>query len=201
MKFLVQVSSLDHLTPTCPLCSKMLTLEHNLSSNSRALSKGCYRWRHDQVLTSIAEVISKQIADTLTLQPGGSSLLRQERSQGANPGTALLGCFPQHQSGWWQLTLRGSWETHRISPRTRWDQTSSWSLRSEDSSAYWSSLCPGKRGWMRHKRRRGPSTRSWWRNGWRSTCMPVEVGSQGVASQHQKFHLKLFRPHKWFIAQ
>lgn len=75
-------------TPTCPLYSKTGTLEHNLSSNSRALSKGC---------------------------------------------------------------------------RTRWDQTSSWSLRSQDSSSYWSSLCLGKRGWRRHRRRRGPSTRSWWR--------------------------------------
>ena len=48
-------------TPACPLCSKIGTLEHILSSCSKALGEGRYRWRHDQVLKSIAEAISKGI--------------------------------------------------------------------------------------------------------------------------------------------
>lgn len=51
-------------TPACPLCSKTGTLKHILSSCSRALSEGCYRWRHNQVLKSIAESISKGIRDS-----------------------------------------------------------------------------------------------------------------------------------------
>ncbi|KAK0146184.1 hypothetical protein N1851_014501 [Merluccius polli] len=45
-------------TPACLLCSKIGTLEHILSSCSKALGEGWYRWRHDQ---SIAEAISKGI--------------------------------------------------------------------------------------------------------------------------------------------
>lgn len=48
-------------TPACPLCSKAGTLEHMLDSCSKALAEGWYRWRHDQVLKSIAEEISKGI--------------------------------------------------------------------------------------------------------------------------------------------
>ncbi|RXN12199.1 reverse transcriptase [Labeo rohita] len=51
-------------TPACPLCSKPGTLEHILSSCSKALGEGRYRWRHDQVLKSIAEAISKGIKDS-----------------------------------------------------------------------------------------------------------------------------------------
>ena len=45
-------------TPACPLCSKRGTLEHILSCGTRALGDGRYRWRHDQVLKTIAEAIS-----------------------------------------------------------------------------------------------------------------------------------------------
>ncbi len=45
-------------SPACPLCSKRGTLEHILSCCPKALREGRYRWRHDQVLKTIAEVIS-----------------------------------------------------------------------------------------------------------------------------------------------
>lgn len=48
-------------TPACPLCSKTGTLEHILSSFYWALGDGRYRWRHKQVLKTIAEAISKGI--------------------------------------------------------------------------------------------------------------------------------------------
>ncbi len=45
-------------SPACPLCSKRGTLEHILSCCSKALGEGRYRWRHDQVLKTIAEAIA-----------------------------------------------------------------------------------------------------------------------------------------------
>lgn len=51
-------------TPACPLCSKTGTLEHILSSCSWALGDGHYRWRHNQVLKTIAEAISKGIGES-----------------------------------------------------------------------------------------------------------------------------------------
>ncbi len=49
-------------TPACPLCSKIGTLEHILSSCSKALGEGRYQWRLDQVRKSIAEAIGKGIS-------------------------------------------------------------------------------------------------------------------------------------------
>ncbi len=45
-------------TPACPLCSKHGTLEHILSSCVKALGEGRYRWWHEQVLKSLAELIT-----------------------------------------------------------------------------------------------------------------------------------------------
>ena len=49
-------------TPACPLCQRKGTLEHIMSCCPKALGEGRYRWRHDQVLKTIAESISSGIA-------------------------------------------------------------------------------------------------------------------------------------------
>ncbi len=49
--------------PTCPRCPRRGTLEHILSSCPAALGEGGYRWRHDQVLKSVAEAISSAVAN------------------------------------------------------------------------------------------------------------------------------------------
>ena len=46
-------------TPQCSLCEKRGSLKHILSSCTRALGDGRYRWRHDQVLGEIAGVFDK----------------------------------------------------------------------------------------------------------------------------------------------
>jgi len=56
-------------SPAYPLCLKRETLEHILSSCSRALGKGCYRWRHDQVLKAIADTICSGISHCKHLYP------------------------------------------------------------------------------------------------------------------------------------
>ncbi|GAA6088928.1 uncharacterized protein LOC109140547, partial [Tachysurus ichikawai] len=48
-------------TPGCVLCQRKGTLEHILSCCPRALREGRYRWRHDQVLITIAESIQATI--------------------------------------------------------------------------------------------------------------------------------------------
>lgn len=43
--------------PTCPRCPEREIMEHILSSCPAALGEGRYRWRHDQVLKSVAEAV------------------------------------------------------------------------------------------------------------------------------------------------
>ncbi len=51
-------------TPACQLCQKRGTLEHILSACPKALGEGRYRWRHDQVLRSLANTISTAIQES-----------------------------------------------------------------------------------------------------------------------------------------
>ncbi len=77
-------------TPACPLCSKLGTLEHIMSSCSKALGEGRYRWRHDQVLKSIAEAINKGIKDSRHTQATAKAihLIRE----GQKPEKASKNC-------------------------------------------------------------------------------------------------------------
>ena len=51
-------------SPNCTLCGKPGNLEHILSSCSKALADGRYRWRHDTRLREIAYVINSAIKST-----------------------------------------------------------------------------------------------------------------------------------------
>lgn len=49
-------------TPACPQCSGRGSLEHLLSSCSKALGEGRYRWRHNQVLRAVANSLATAIS-------------------------------------------------------------------------------------------------------------------------------------------
>ena len=44
----------------CTLCGKKGTMSHILSRCKTALQQGRYRWRHDRVLQSLADVLEKE---------------------------------------------------------------------------------------------------------------------------------------------
>lgn len=50
-------------SPACHLCPGRSSLGHILSNGPKDLGEGRYRWQHDQVLKSIAESISKAMAN------------------------------------------------------------------------------------------------------------------------------------------
>ena len=47
--------------PSCPLCAGKGTLKHIMSDCPRALGDGRYRWRHDQVLRTVANAVDAAI--------------------------------------------------------------------------------------------------------------------------------------------
>ena len=52
--------------PSCPLCARKGTLRHIMSACPRALGDGRYRWRHDQVLRTVAIRWTLQSVRTFT---------------------------------------------------------------------------------------------------------------------------------------
>ena len=47
--------------PSCPLCAGKGTLRHIMSACPRAIGDGRYRWRHDQVLRTVADTVDAAI--------------------------------------------------------------------------------------------------------------------------------------------
>lgn len=193
-------------TPTCPLCSKTGTLDHNLSSNSRALSEGCYRWRHDQALKSIAEVISKEISDSRHTHAAARRIesVKAGEEPGSRPRYCSVGLLSTARE--WVMTVDFERQLRISSHITQNSLRPDIILVSEvrrqlillELTVPW-----GERMEEAQEKKRAKYqelVEDCHRNGWRTTCMPVEVGSQGFASQRQKIYLKLFRPHKWFTA-
>ena len=175
-------------TPTCPLCSKIGTLEHILSSCSKALGEGRYRWRHDQVLKSIAEAISKGINGSRYTQAPAKAIhfvkegQRPERTSN-NCSAGLLSTardwvmtvdlerqlkIPSHIT---QTRLRP--DIILVSEATKQllllELTVPWEERMEEAQE-------------RKREKYQELVEDCRRNGWRTRCMPVEVGSRGFAS-------------------
>ncbi|KAL7880337.1 hypothetical protein SRHO_G00025910 [Serrasalmus rhombeus] len=61
-------------TPACPLCSKRGNQAHILSCCTTALGEGRYRWRHDQVLKTIAEAISTGLLQAKQFRPSKKTI-------------------------------------------------------------------------------------------------------------------------------
>ena len=79
-------------TPECKLCQRRGTLEHILSCCPKALGEARYRWRHDQVLRSLADAICTAIQHSKTqaapkqsisfIRPGQKARKHQPSSTG-----------------------------------------------------------------------------------------------------------------------
>ena len=66
-------------TPDCQLCGARDTMAHILSGCKLALQQGRYRWRHDQVLRSLADILErerKKSKPTITDRPTGIRFVR-----------------------------------------------------------------------------------------------------------------------------
>nr|XP_021326229.1 uncharacterized protein LOC103909868 [Danio rerio] len=88
-------------TPAYPLCFKPRTLEHILSSCSKALGEDRYLWRHNQVLNLKLRQSARgsRTADTAKPHPGSFSSSRKDKGQKEQQRAVLLGCSPRPETG------------------------------------------------------------------------------------------------------
>jgi len=81
-------------SPVCKLCGRPANLEHVLSSCRTALSDGRYIWRHDKVLSSIAEHLDQTRRAQKTVRKGPSLISFVKAGQedkGAKRASGILG--------------------------------------------------------------------------------------------------------------
>ncbi|XP_030004234.1 uncharacterized protein LOC115429122 [Sphaeramia orbicularis] len=175
-------------SPDCPMCSKKGTLEHILSCCSMALGEGRYRWRHDQVLKTIAEAISTGIErakrsrpskKTITFVRAGEQAIPARRPPAGILTTArdwqlLVDLerqlkFPRHIAA---TTLRP--DIVILSEATKQavllELTVPWEDRIEEAFERKLSKYTGLISDCQQA-------------GWKARCFPVEVGCRGFAAQ------------------
>ena len=175
--------------PNCKLCGKPANLEHILSSCSVALSEGRYTWRHDQILSVLADSREK----ARKRPPPKDKRLKfinfvrageREKIGSTGEGRGLLGT-----AGDWQmradLKTRMQFPTEVASTNKRpdiviWSPSSRqviiveltvpWEERMEDAferkMGKYQELVADCQG-----------------RGWRVWCFPVEVGTRGFVGQ------------------
>ncbi|XP_024141063.1 uncharacterized protein LOC112154399 [Oryzias melastigma] len=183
-------------TALCQLCQKRGTLEHILSSCSKALVEGRYRWRHDQVLRALADTVSAAITNCkyqhtskqfITFVRAGEKTWQQPSPTGGLLTTARdwklqvdLGRqlkFPEHIATTalrpdMVLTSQSSKQVVLIELTVPWEDRME--EANERKRAKYAELVAECRS-----------------NGWKARCEPVEVGSRGFAGQSLPRTLKL----------
>ncbi|XP_060938981.1 uncharacterized protein LOC133018922 [Limanda limanda] len=176
-------------TPACPLCSKRGTLEHILSCCTRALGDGRYRWRHDQVLKTIAEAISAGLAWAKQFRPSKITIAFVRAGDKPTPArrTSSAGILTSARD--WQLlvdlehqlkfpshiavtTLRP--DIVLVSESTKQavllELTVPWEDRLEEA-------------FERKLSKYAGLVSDCQQAGWRARCFPVEVGCRGFAAR------------------
>ena len=175
-------------TPACPLCSKRGTLEHVLSCCTRALGDGRYRWRHDQVLKTIAEAISAGMVWAKQVRPSKRTIAFVKAGEQATPARRTSAGILTTARDWQLLvdlerqlkfpshiavtTLRP--DIVIVSESTKQavllELTVPWEDRLEEAFERKLSKYAGLISDCQQA-------------GWRARCLPVEVGCRGFAAR------------------
>ncbi|XP_059199347.1 uncharacterized protein LOC131979398 [Centropristis striata] len=175
-------------TPACPLCSKTGTLEHILSSCSKALGEGRYRWRHDQVLKTIAEAISKGIKGSRYTQATAKAIrfVSEGQRPGKTPQNGSTGLLSTARD--WvmtvdlqkQLKIPSHITQSRLRPDIILTSEATKQLLLLELTVPWEERMEEAQERKREKYQE--LVEDCRRNGWKTRCMPVEVGCRGFAS-------------------
>lgn len=176
-------------TPACPLCQRRGTLEHILSCCPKALGKGRYRWRHDQVQKAIAGSICGGISHSKNVfpvkniitfvKPGEKPLVAARNTLSSLLATARdwelcvdVGRQLKFLEEVTRTTLRPDMVLTSVATRQviLLELTVPWEDRIEEA----------------HERNRvkyAELVAECQRNGWRRRCEPIEVGCRVFAGQ------------------
>ncbi|XP_050957201.1 uncharacterized protein LOC127158092 [Labeo rohita] len=183
-------------TAACQLCNKRGTLEHILSCCPKALSEGRYRWRHDQVLRALADIVSTAIINCKYQHTPKKSITfvraGEKAQQRQSPPRGLLNTAQD-----WKLQVdlgrQLKFPEYILSTSLRPDMvitsdaskqvvlvelTVPWEDRMEEA----------------HERKRAKYAEivvECRNKGWKARCEPVEVGCRGFAGQSLPRTLKL----------
>lgn len=184
-------------TPECKLCQKRGTLEHILSSCSRALGEGRYRWRHDRVLKVLADSICTAIQHSKTQAAPKQTITfirvgQKEQHQRPRPIGGLLSTARDWQLQvdlGRQLKFPGNITATSLRPDMVLTSESTKQVVILELTVPWEDRIEEA-----HERKRAKYAElssECRNNGWKVRCEPVEVGCRGFAGHSLLRTLKL----------
>ncbi|XP_061101211.1 uncharacterized protein LOC133130563 [Conger conger] len=175
-------------TSACPLCSKRGTLEHILSCCTRALGDGRYRWRHDQVLKTIAEAISAGLLWAKQFRPSKRTIAFVRAGEQATPARRTsAGILTSARD--WQLLVdlerQLKFPSHIAATTLRPDivlvsESTKQAVMLELTVPWEDRL---EEAFERKLSKYAGLVSDCQQAGWRARCLPVEVGCRGFAAR------------------
>lgn len=173
--------------PTCKLCGRFANLEHVLSTCNKALTDGRYRWRHDRVLATIAAGLdeARRKERKGSKGPNFINFVRAgEKSKGMLDVGGILGTAKD-----WQMCadLKEQLKFPQeicITPLrpdiVLWSSTTKQVVMLELTVPWEERM---EEAYERKRSKYQDLVIECQQNGWRTWCLPVEVGTRGFAGQ------------------
>lgn len=183
-------------SPLCKLCQRRGTLEHVLSCCPRALGEGRYRWRHDQVLKSLADSICTAIQSSKAQVAPKQSITFVKAGQKANHLGNSSGGLLASARDWRlqvdlgrQLRFPANIATTSLRPDLVLTSESTKQVVLLELTVPWEDRIDEAN--ERKRAKYSELTSECRDNGWKARCEPVEIGCRGFAGHSLQRVFKL----------
>ena len=183
-------------TPDCKLCQRRGTMEHILSCCPKALGEGRYRWRHDQVLKSLADSICTAIQNSKAQVAPKQSITFVRAGQKANHQPKSSGGLLATARDWQlqvdlgrQLKIPANIATTSLRPDMVLTSESTKQVVLLELTVPWEDRIEEAN--ERKRAKYSELTAECRSNGWKARCEPVEIGCRGFAGHSLQRVFKL----------
>ena len=172
-------------SPNCLLCDRPANLKHILSSCPTALTGGRYKWRHDKVLTEIAHHLT--LAVNSKRKPCTGPVYIQFVKQGSAPTAKATGLLPTAKD--WELLVDLKTQlkfppeiavTRKRPDMVLWSRVTKQVVLMELTVPWEEGVEEAYERKMLSYNELVQECRS---RGWKTWCLPFEVGCRGFAAQ------------------
>ena len=181
-------------SPNCKLCEKPAHLKHVLSSCQVALTSGRYKWRHDKVLSEIAHHLAIAVKSKRANHESEPVFINFTK-QGSIPKTKQIGLLPTAKD--WELLVDLKTQLkfpQEIAATIKRPDIVLWSKATKqvvliELTVPWEERI--EEAYQRKMLSYDELVHDCRTNGWKTWCLPIEVGCRGFAAQSLWRCLKL----------
>lgn len=173
--------------PACKLCGRRGSLEHILSSCQTSLAEGRYRWRHDQVLATLAEKLDEERKKKRRKGSNSIQFVRPGQVASKGPKKEDRGILPSAEDWTLSVDLKKQLKfpqeilDTRLRPDLLLVSQKSKQVVMLELTVPWEDRMEEAFG--RKKAKYEELVEACQQKKWIASCFPIEVGCRGFAGQ------------------